>query len=175
MAIMGSSNLKNDLLYDPIRKKWVEKTSEEAIRQDLIHQMIEKLGYPAPLIAVEKELAQLPNLRGSGAPIPKRRADIVVYAKQAKIYALKAILMIECKAVPLTPKFAQQVIGYNAFVGAEFIALANETQVLTGFFDVRDSLYKFEPGLPLFKDLMLYLNGTHENAHTFSLHNAASM
>lgn len=152
MAIMESLSLKNEI-FDPIRKKWVEKNPEEQIRQSLLWQMTENLGYPVSLIAIEKEIGQLPQASSSlNHKIPKRRADIVVYAK--KTDTLRAVLMIECKAVPLTPKFAQQVIGYNAFVKAPFIALANEFQVLTGFFDPDGGIYKFEEGLPHFEALM---------------------
>jgi hypothetical protein len=151
MATMESSSQRNDL-FDPIRKKWVEKNPEEKIRQSLLRQMTEKLGYPVSLIAIEKEIGQLPHTTSVNHRIPKRRADIVVYAKKAD--ALHPVLMIECKAVPLTPKFAQQVIGYNSFVKAPFIALANETQVLTGFFDLDNGIYKFEEGLPHFEVLI---------------------
>jgi len=156
MAIMGLLNPKSDLLYDPIRKKWVDKTPEEMIRQSLIHEMVENLGYPPTWIAVEKELSQLPVPAPlpKGQRIPKRRADLVVFTKNALTGSLRALMMVECKAVPLTPKFARQVIGYNAFVGADFIVLANETQILTGYFDPNAHIYQFEPGLPRFDALV---------------------
>lgn len=108
--------------------------------------MVELFGYPSALIAVEKELAQLPHLyQTSVASLPKRRADIIVFAKD-----LTPLLMIECKAVALTPKFAEQVIGYNAFVKAPWLALANGKEILTGYFDSESGLHRFEPGLPSF-------------------------
>ena len=150
MVIMESSSPKNKRIYDPVRKKWVDQTPEEIIRQLLIKHMIEKLGYPIALIAVEKELAQLPHLRlKHSAQIAKRRADIIVFSKGA----LLPLLLVECKATPLTPKFAQQVIGYNSFVGAPFVALANEKQVLTGCYDLHSGMYRFEKGLPTMQDL----------------------
>src|SRR5262249_22390042 len=107
MAIMGSSKPKSDLLYDPIRKKWVTPTPEEVIRQRLLVLLIEKLNYPAHLIAVEKELSQLPHLKlTSPKEIPKKRADIIVFAKDGEVIAPQ--LLIECKATALTPQFAQQ-------------------------------------------------------------------
>lgn len=148
-AIMESSNHKNEI-FDPIRKKWVEKTPEEQIRQRLIHQMIEKLGYPKSLLAVEKELSKLAKVPAS--EVPKRRADIVVFSKNES-GELVPLLMIECKSVPLTPQFAQQVIGYNAFIGAPFIALANDTQILTGFYSQEAGIYRFEKGLPSYLGL----------------------
>ena len=35
------------------RHRWVRLTPEEWVRQQLLHRMVEQLGYPASLIAVE--------------------------------------------------------------------------------------------------------------------------
>lgn len=149
---MASLKSKNDKIYDSIRKKWVEPTPEELIRQRLIRYMIDKLGYLPSLIAIEKQLAQLPHLHATPlAKIANRRLDVVVFAKGT----LLPLLLIECKAVPLTPAFAQQVIGYNAYVRAPYIALANEKQILTGYYCEEKGVYRFESGLPTFETLML--------------------
>ena len=140
-------------LFDPLRAKWVAPTPEECIRQGLLGKMVEELGYPQSFIAVEKELSELPHLRlTSKDAIPNRRADVIVFAKKVHPdHPLYPLLMIECKAVPLTPKFAQQVIGYNSVVKAPFLALANQEQVMTGF--IEGGHFHFEPGLPPYLDL----------------------
>lgn len=149
MAIMASLNPKSDCLYDPIRKRWVAKTPEESIRQSLIVRLVAELGYSPSLLAVEKELYQLPHLHlMAKKEMPKRRVDLIAFAQNIHPgHALFPLLMIECKAVDLTPAFAQQVIGYNAFVQAPFLALANGKEVLTGFFDECEGVFRFEPGL----------------------------
>lgn len=146
----------NNRRFDPVRKKWVEATPEEIIRQKLLEHMLDHLGYPLSFLSVEKELALLPHLRlAYRDSIPKRRADIIAFAKGIHAdYALYPLLMIECKAVPLTPKFARQVIGYNEVVQAPFVALANEEQVLTGSFDEEAGHYRFKPGLPAYHALL---------------------
>lgn len=135
-------------IFDRIRKKWVDNTPEETIRQQLIIHMIEKLHYPQQLIAVERELAGLAaHFRTPHQvirEIPKRRVDIVVFSQKQLI----PLLIIECKSVPLIPKCARQVIGYNAFIGAPFVALANGKQVMTGSYDQELGAYRFEKGLP---------------------------
>lgn len=143
-------------LFDIVRKKWVEATPEELIRQNLITMMTGELGYPLPLLAVERELNQLPHLQQiERKGIPKRRADIIVFAKNIHPqHALFPLLMIECKAVPLTPKWAQQVVGYNSTVQAPFLALANGDQILTGRFDVKIGHFHFESGLPPYATLI---------------------
>jgi len=142
--------------FDPVRKKWVEATPEENIRQDLIEKMLGELGYPLSFLSVEKELSLLPHLQlAAKEAVPRRRADVLVFAKGLHPdHALFPLLMIECKAVPLTPKFASQVVGYNAIVQAPFLALANGGQILTGFFDHNGGHYRFEPGLPTYAELL---------------------
>ncbi len=149
MVIMGSSN-SNNRLYDRLRKKWVEKTPEEAIRQHLLQMMVDKLGYPPALICVEKELALLPHLKIQ-PNLPKRRADIIVFDKSEG--TLLPLLMIECKVKALTCAFAQQVIGYNAFVQAPYLAIANEREVLTGHFDQEAGIFTFKKGLVHFESI----------------------
>jgi hypothetical protein len=62
--------------------------------------------------------------------------------------------MVECKAVRLTDKVLQQVIGYNDYVCAYFIAVANSTSIQTGWYDKQKEDYCFVEGLPSFQDLM---------------------
>lgn len=135
-------------IYDPIRKSWVKETPEERVRQKLLRIMVRDLHFPPHLISVEKEIAQLPHLQLTEG-IPKRRLDILAFTKE-----LLPLLMIECKAVKLTPAFAQQVVGYNAFVGAPYVCLANEREVLTGFYDEEAGHFRFEPGLKSFPRLL---------------------
>jgi hypothetical protein len=151
MAIMASLNQKNRL-FDPIRKKWVVATPEEHIRQHLLLYMLESLGYPRRYITVEKEIALLPHLKsGLMTDIAKRRADILVCAPKS----FAPLLLIECKAVPLTETCMQQVIGYNSFVDAPFVSLANGEEVLTGHYQSQTQTYHFEKGLPSFESLAL--------------------
>ncbi|MFZ0564768.1 MAG: type I restriction enzyme HsdR N-terminal domain-containing protein [Chlamydiales bacterium] len=145
-------------LFDPVRKKWVENTPEEIIRQQLIQKMIGELGYPISFLAVEKELSKLPHLQlVSKREMPKRRVDILVFSKEIHSeFSLFPLLMIECKVALLTPKFVQQVVGYNTFVGAPFIALANKQGVITGSFDKERGTYHFKKGLPYYSLLQPY-------------------
>ncbi len=144
-----------DPLFDPIRKKWVAASPEERVRQKLLNRMIKDLGYPKEYIAVEVALSQLPHLSlRSSDEVPSRRVDILVFAKGIDPdHELYPLLMVECKAAPLTHRFAQQVVGYNESVGAPFLALANGEEVLTGFWDEILGHYEFRPGLPGFSEL----------------------
>lgn len=152
--------MSSSKLFDPVRKKWVEATPEEKIRQACIRLMIDSLGYPLSLLAVEKELIKLPQAVPTfNSAIPKRRADIIAFAKGIKADCpLSPLLLIECKAVDLTPDFANQVISYNTFVKAPFITLANGNQCLTGWYDSEESFFRFEKGLPCYEKLIEWIS-----------------
>lgn len=161
MEITALSNVKNkllsdDLLFDPVRKKWVESTPEERIRQALIQKMVGELGYPLSLLAVEKQLHQLPHLSlEDRKKIPHRRIDIVAFAVGMHPKpTLFPILMVECKAVPLTWKSSQQLEGYNAIVRSPFLALANGSSILTGQWDKNTGHYVFREVLFSYEQLL---------------------
>lgn len=152
---MASSNLKSEI-YDSIRKKWVIETPEERIRQGWVQKMVQELGFPLSLIALEKELATLPHLfHLPPDQIPKRRIDILVFAKNIHpSYPLYPLLMIECKACVLNPKNAAQVIGYNETVKAPFVGVANDKQIMIGKYDPLEKHFAFRQGLSSYSDLL---------------------
>lgn len=100
-----------DFRYDP--EKVRRLTPEEWVRQHFIHFLIESKGYPAQLIAVEKEI-QVCGM--------KRRFDLVCYDRQANPY-----LIVECKApsVALSQAVFDQAFQYNLSIAARFIAITN--------------------------------------------------
>ena len=117
--------------------------------------MTGSLGYPANLIAVEKGLKQMPHLQTNPNQLPDRRADIVCYGKNIHPqFNLYPLLLIECKAVKLTPKVINQVSGYNHFLSAYFIAVANQKEIETGWFDSKKGSYQFVSYLPSYQQLM---------------------
>jgi len=136
-------------IYDPVRKRWVRATPEEIVRQTLLRQMIDRLGYPKELIAVEKDLKEMPHLKNSSPP--KRRIDLVCFAKGlSKEHPLYPLILIECKDTPLDRKAIEQVIGYHYFVDSPFIAVANAEEVWVGC----KAKYIFQRTLPSYADLL---------------------
>lgn len=102
---------------------------EEIIRQNLLLKMCSQYGFRRELIGVEKEISTLPHLKGM--KVPKRRIDLVCFSgridKQLPLYPL---LLIECKAISLSSHALEQVLGYNYYVGAYFVAIANADGLL---------------------------------------------
>lgn len=150
MAITESSNLKpkeTQQLYCQIRRTWVASLPEENVRQGVLSLLIDQLGYPLGCIALEKSLQQMPHLAGKGLKLPTRRADIVCFTKD-----LTPLLLIECKAVPLTDKVINQAIGYNYFLAAPFVGVANAEHIRTGWYDPHKGAYTFVDGIPSYRE-----------------------
>lgn len=130
--------------------------NEEAIRRFWIKIMIEELGFPKNLIAVEKELSKLPHIQHlPKESIPKRRIDIVIFAKEND--ALFPLLLIECKAVSLIPRFFTQALSYNVVVKAPYVALANKERFLLGKYDSQAHMFSFKEGLNTYQQLLASL------------------
>lgn len=121
------------------RHRWVRLTPEEWVRQQLLHRLVEQLGYPASLIAVE-------------APIKvgdlQKRCDAIVYNN-----AMQPLMLIECKAesVPLTQKTLDQAATYNRELRVPYLLLHNGPQTVIAFVD--DNTIKYINAIPLYNQL----------------------
>lgn len=147
----GSLAASSGALYDPIRQKWVAETPEEAVRQKLILHLIEELDFPAKLLVVEKGLRQIPHL-SVDQKAPQRRADLVCFAKNGE--SLYPLLLVECKATPITSKMLRQAIGYNYFLKAAFIAIVGPFETHLGWFEKEKGAYQFLPKLLSYSQLL---------------------
>ncbi len=103
-------------IFDIVRKKYIQLTPEEWVRQNLIHYLIFEKKYPKGLISVEKEIT-VNNL--------KKRYDIVVYAANQKPW-----MLIECKEpdVAITEKTLSQLLNYHQVLQCPFWVLSNGNQ-----------------------------------------------
>lgn len=143
-------------LYCSIRKEFVISLPEELVRQRLLHHMLNDKGFPESLVAVEKALKHMPHLSGiNPLHIPDRRADVICFGKGIRPeFDLYPLLLVECKAVKLTSRVINQVAGYNQFVKACFVAIVNESEIKTGWFDPLQGIYVFINGLPTYQELL---------------------
>lgn len=136
-----------DSIFCPLRKTWVAALPEEKIRQALLQEMTQRLGYPFGSLALEKSLSQLPHLQARSS-LPRRRADLIVFAKDLHPqHAFYPLLLVECKAIALTDKTLRQIVGYNQFVEAYFVAVVNQTQRYLGWYDPQRQDFCFQEGL----------------------------
>ena len=130
------SNGKEQIFCD-WRHKWVRLTPEEWVRQQLLHQLVEQLEYPASLIAVETAIT---------IGEVSKRCDAVVYDR-----TMQPLLLIECKAetVPLTQKTLDQAITYNRKLNVPYVLLCNGVQTI--FINGTNSN---SSGIPRYPDLL---------------------
>ncbi len=100
-------------LFDIIRKKFVDLTPEEYVRQRIVHFLINQINVPLSLIAIEKQLL----FNGT-----KRRTDIVVYDT-----VLKPLLLVECKApdVSINQQAIDQALRYNLALQVPYVFVSN--------------------------------------------------
>jgi len=119
------------------RHKWVRLTPEEWVRQQLLHQLVEQLEYPASLIAVEAAIT---------IGEVSKRCDAVVYDR-----TMQPLLLIECKAetVPLTQKTLDQAVTYNRKLNVPYVLLCNGVQTI--FINGTNSN---SSGIPRYPDLL---------------------
>ncbi len=100
-------------VFDEFRKKWLQLSPEEFVRQHVLHYLVHTCKYPASSMAIEKALQLNDTIK---------RFDIVVYSKQ-----LQPFLVIECKApyIPLEQSVLEQALRYNLVLKAPFVMITN--------------------------------------------------
>ena len=106
-------NAGKDIIFDPLRKKWLLLTPEEWVRQNFVQYLVQVKKYPATLIAMEK-MIRLGEL--------KKRFDILVYDKNHLPW-----MMIECKApvIKLDESVLHQLLRYHISVPTGFLIISN--------------------------------------------------
>ena len=99
-------------VFDAIRKKWLQLSPEEWVRQNMIQFLIAN-NYPATLMAIEKEI-KLNEL--------SKRCDIVIYDRETKPF-----MIIECKEmnVTLSEKTLSQILRYHITLPAKYLIITN--------------------------------------------------
>ena len=100
-------------IFDLIRKKYVQLSSEEWVRQNCIRFLIEEKRISRFSIAIEKEI----EFNGI-----KKRFDIVSYSSEGKIN-----LLVECKApnIEINQKTFDQILIYNKILKSKYLMVTN--------------------------------------------------
>jgi hypothetical protein len=102
-----------EYIFDALRRKWVVLQPEEWVRQHFLQYLMQVKGYPASLVAVEREI-KVGELR--------KRFDIAVFGQDGAVR-----LLVECKAmdVALDEKVLQQVLAYHSALPADCVVVTN--------------------------------------------------
>ena len=104
-----------DHIFDIVRKKFVTLTTEEWVRQHILHFLVEDMSFSKSLIAVEKEI-QLNDLR--------KRFDVVVFNNSGE-----PKMIVECKSSDekLDEKVFEQIARYNLKLRVDYLWVTNGT------------------------------------------------
>jgi len=123
-------------IFDPFRRKYVLLTPEEWVRQHFLQYLVRDKGFPASLIAVEKEFS-LNRM--------KKRTDILAHNRQGK-----AMLLVECKSpsVPVTPEVFNQIGLYNLSHKVPWLVVTNGMKHYCCRFDEAEGKYLFVDRIP---------------------------
>lgn len=99
-------------IFDIVRKKHVNLTPEEWVRQHVLHYLVEDLKIDKVRVAVEKEFQYKSH---------SKRFDVMVYHNH------RPKLLVECKAahVSLDQSVADQIGRYNFVFESEFLLITN--------------------------------------------------
>ena len=107
---------KNDekrFIFDEIRKKYIELTPEEWVRQNCIKFLIKEKKFKSQLISIEKKITINKLIK---------RFDIIAHDNYGK-----PNLLVECKApnIIINQKSFDQIIRYNKVIDAKYLMLTN--------------------------------------------------
>lgn len=129
----------NEYIFDYTRKKYIQNSPEEWVRQNFIIYLNKKKGYPISLMSTEKKTI----LNGLNL-----RSDIVCYNKTGK-----PILLIECKSqnIKINMKTFDQLINYQKSVNANYMVITNGKK--TFCFNILDGKINFINDIPLYENL----------------------
>ena len=127
--------------YDPVRKRQVAATPEEAVRQSVLRYLLDTLKVPLNLIGVEYSLSSM-------EPGNFRRVDIVVWRPGEG--QLAPWLLVECKEprVKIDDAVAYQAGDYLKKVPCRFVMLSNGAD--TRYLERNGEDYRLVAGLPFY-------------------------
>ena len=122
---------EGELIFDPVRKKWLKNTPEEWVRQNLIIYLHTHLHYPLSLMETEKQFKLFNTIK---------RADIVLNDAN-----LKPIIIVECKAanIKIDQGVFDQAIRYNMALGVKYLFISN---------GIKHFAISLDPEKPIFLD-----------------------
>ena len=129
-------------IFDPLRKKYVALTPEEAVRQTTISLLRDRCLCPASLMMSEYSF-KFNRLN--------YRADIVVFDRM-----LRPVMLVECKAptVKLTDEVVDQALRYNRVLDVPFIMITNGEAVFL-FKRVGDTgVYSSAEHVPTYEEMI---------------------
>jgi hypothetical protein len=137
-----TSDEKSEMIFDPIRKKYVKLTEEEWVRQNFLQYLIREGKYSPGLIGVE---VAFPFNR------MKRRIDILIHDRTGK-----PVMIVECKSpdIAIDDKVFDQIVNYNMEFKVPYIVVTNGLVHYICRVNHEEKSWEFLNIIPLYEDLL---------------------
>ena len=131
--------MESEYIWDPLRKKSVRNTPEEAVRQWFIGVLHQGMGVPEHMMGSEVALTHAGK---------QYRADVVVYGRDAQ-----PRMIVECKRpeVALDQAVVDQALRYNNELNVKYIAITNGEK--TFIFERTPEGWQFMQKAPLWEEM----------------------
>jgi type I site-specific restriction-modification system R (restriction) subunit len=129
-------------VFDILRKKWIQITPEETVRQLFLLYLIHEKNYNKNRISVE---------RGLWVNDLQKRFDILI-----RNSAMQPLLLVECKApyIELSDAVFEQVGRYNLPLQAQYLVITNGRSAYCAKINHIDKNFKFMDNIPDFHEIM---------------------
>ena len=128
------------VIYCTVRKKWVERTPEEEVRQHIIKHLHLVCRAPLHLMTCEYQVKSLHH-----------RADLVLHDRNGN-----PLVLAEFKApsVPADEKTIDQLRRYNAQILAPYLLISNGNQTYFWKIDKTGKTYHMLGDIPPYEELL---------------------
>ena len=124
-----------------MRRRYCALTPEEEVRQKVLYLLVEHLGVPPGLLAVEY------SIKVNGLD---KRCDAVVFGREGQ-----PLMIVECKAatVKITEKTLDQAVRYYSALRPQYLMLYNGTSCYC--FKMEDNQLKTMDHLPSYSEIQV--------------------
>ncbi len=130
------------MIFDPLRRKYVRLTPEEWVRQNFISYLVNEGSYPAGLIGVEVSFV-FNKL--------KRRADLLIHNRSGE-----PVMIVECKSpdVRLDDEVFDQIATYNLQFKVPYLVVTNGMTHYACRFNPSANKYNDLLSIPFYNELI---------------------
>jgi type I site-specific restriction endonuclease len=131
-----------ELIFDPVRKKYVRLTPEEWVRQNFIQYLVQMGKYPPGLMGIEV-MSPYNNL--------KKRVDILIFNR-----AGAPVMIVECKnpEVNVDEAVFDQVVTYNMGFKVPYLVVTNGLIHYACRICFEKKNFEFLMAIPLYEDIL---------------------
>jgi hypothetical protein len=128
-------------IFDEIRRRYVQLTPEEWVRQHVVNYLVTVKNFPLGLISVEK---------GFNSNRRRQRFDLLVYSRKGE-----PLMIVECKApgVEINQHVFDQAGRYNNKYMAIYMLITNGIKHYCCEISRVNKQYRFLPDVPDFSSV----------------------